>query len=65
MTPVVLVSTGGTEQVTVNVEGINPAQYQQVSDFLGVALQQQKTQAYIGGYSGFFVANTVEKRVGI
>jgi hypothetical protein len=48
MTPVVLVSTDGTEQATVNVEGIDPAQYQQVSDFLGVALQQQKTQAYIG-----------------
>ena len=48
MTPVVLVSTSGTQQVTVNVKRINPAQYQQVSDFLGVALKQQKTQAYIG-----------------
>lgn len=44
----ILVSTCGLHRRTVNVEGIAPEQYQQVSDFLGVALQQQKTQAYIG-----------------
>ena len=48
MTPVILVSTSGKQRVTVHVEGIDPAQYQEVSAFLGVALKKQKTQAYIG-----------------
>jgi hypothetical protein len=48
MTPVILVSTCGTKQLTVNVEGIDSEQYQKVSDFLGTALEQQKIQAYIG-----------------
>ena len=53
MTPVALQSSNGQQQVTVNVEGIDPQQYQQVSDQLGVELNRQ-TQTYIG------VANAME-----
>jgi hypothetical protein len=52
MTPVLLQSPDGRQQVTVNVEGITPAQYQQVSDQLGVELDR-RTQTYVG------VANTM------
>src|ERR1039458_504878 len=47
MTPVVLQSPDGRQQVTVNVEGITPAKYQQVSDQLGVELER-RTQTYVG-----------------
>jgi hypothetical protein len=47
MTPVVLQSPDRQKRVTVNVEGIDPPQYQQVSDRLGVELKRA-SQMYIG-----------------
>src|SRR5438876_1608131 len=55
MTPVVLRSPNGRQEVTVNVEGIEPDQYQQVSDTLGRELNRT-TQTYIGVASAMRLA---------
>jgi hypothetical protein len=46
MTPVLLLSPNGKQKVMVNVEGIEPLHYKQVSDALGVELERA-TQTYI------------------
>jgi hypothetical protein len=47
MKPVLLKSPNGKQRVTVNVEGIKPAQYRRVSDKPGAELNKP-TQTYVG-----------------